>query len=81
MPAAQELCPHASDDKREVADAPIKQLAVMLAYRGDQLKMEQRLTRAETRIAHLEIRLSELEGKPMKGWKVKRIRQPKRRGR
>jgi len=80
MPAAQESCPHAPDDKREVDDTPIKQLAVMMAYRGDQLKMEQRLTRAETRIAQLEIRVSELEGKPMKGWKVKHSKV-KRRGR
>ena len=79
MPVAQESCPHAPDDKREVDDTLIKQLAVMLAYRGDQLKMEQRLTRAEQRIFQLEIRLDQLEGKPKKGWKVKRPRTGRRR--
>lgn len=79
MPVAQESCPCASDDKREVDNTPVKQLAVMLVYRGDQLKMEQRLTRAETRIAQLEIRLRELEGKPLKGWKVKRSHTGRRR--
>jgi len=79
MPAAQESCPYASDDKREVDDTPVKQLAVMLVYRGDQLKMEQRLTRAEQRVFQLEIRLGQLEGKPEKGWKVKRPHTGRRR--
>ena len=78
MPAAQETCPVTPECKPE-DETSIKQLAVMLVYRGDQLKLEQRLTRAELRIAQLEIRLSQLEGTPMKGWKVHRSQAKRRR--